>query len=144
MYQVIISFKSGEVWTHLAWMTNPKHIKKNSFVVFFKLISETFGQKEQLYVNNTSLCWLQVLPKWLALQSDEYESQHFGKFLFILFEVHYTAELSGSVVDWVAKIGTVLEINTGNIVFTVKIHKSTIAFYWFKIWGKKCWVKIRR
>lgn len=109
MYQVIISFI---VWRSMnpSCLNENSHTykkkKKKSFVVFFELISDVFGQKEQFYVNNTSLCWLQRAPEWLALQSDEYESQQFGKFLFILFEVHYTVELSGAV-----KIDSALKIN---------------------------------
>lgn len=90
----------------LEWEFPYIYKKKKSFVVFLELISDVFGQKEQFYVNNTSLCWLQRAPEWLALQSDEYESQQFGKFLFILFEVHYTVELSGAV-----KIDSALKIN---------------------------------
>lgn len=81
-------------------------IHKKSSVAFFRLISDVFGLKEQFYINNISLCWLQRAPKWLALQSDEYESQQSEKFFLTLFEVHYTAELSGSV-----KIDNALKIN---------------------------------
>lgn len=90
---------TGDNFHHLKWL-KPSCLNKIAiqrkyvFVVFLRLISgiclwtERILQKQYFFPLTTDNASV-TTSYW-----DEYEFQNFGKFLFVLFEIHWCAELS--------------------------------------------------